>query len=129
MVYTKTVPHGQTINGKYYILVLKQLIKDRIPTKGTDLVGRWKLHHDNARHHVANTVLHFLAKKMETVPNPPYCPDLAPCDFFLYHQAKKEAKGRHFPSATAAIKTLESILRVLSKECFEQRLQGVVEAV
>lgn len=120
MVYTHTVPQGQTINGVYYISVLRQLIKDHIPKKRPDLVGRWKLHHDNARPHVANAVLQFLAKKgIETVPHPPYSPDLAPNDFFLYPQAKKELKGRRFPTAAAAVKKLEAILKVLSKEGFE----------
>ncbi|KAG8325930.1 hypothetical protein J6590_054953 [Homalodisca vitripennis] len=45
--------------------------------------------------------------------------DLAPNAFFLYPHAKKELKGRRFPTATAAIKTLEVILKVLSKEDFE----------
>ena len=57
LVYTHTVPQGQTINGEYYILVLEKLIKDDIPKKRPDLVRRWKLHHDNVRPHVANTVL------------------------------------------------------------------------
>src|SRR5436190_4438061 len=120
MVYTHTVPQGQTINAEYYILVLKQLMKDHIPKKRPDLVGRWKLHHDNARPHVANAVLQYLAKKeVETVPHPPYSPDLAPNDFFLYPQAKKELKGRRFPTTIAAIKALEAILKVLAKEGFE----------
>ncbi|XP_046685374.1 histone-lysine N-methyltransferase SETMAR-like [Homalodisca vitripennis] len=120
MVYTHTILQGQTINGEYYILVLKQLIKDHFPKKQPDPVGLWKLHHDNARPHVANTVLQFLPKKgIETVPHSPYSPDLAPNNFFLYAQAKKELKGRRFPTATAAIKIVETILKVLSKEGFE----------
>lgn len=124
MVYTHTVPQGQTINAEYYISVLKQLMKDHIPKKRPDLVGRWKLHQDNARPHVANAVVDFLAmKNVETVPHPPYSPDLAPNDFFLYPQAKRELKGRRFPTAAAAVKALEAVLKVLSKNGFEHVFQ------
>ncbi|KAG8303951.1 hypothetical protein J6590_105937, partial [Homalodisca vitripennis] len=102
---------GQPINGEY-ILVLKEQIKDRIPKKAARPRRTLET--------TANTVLQFPAKKrIETVPHPPYSPDLAPNDFVLYHQAKKEVNGRRFPAATAAIKTLEAILKVLSKEGFE----------
>jgi len=118
-VMIHTDPH-LTIRRLAILAILKQLMKDHIPKKRPDLVGRWKLHHDNARPHVANTVLQFLAKKeVETVPHPPYSPDLAPNDFFLYPQAKMELKGRRFQTTIAAIKALEAILKVLAKEGFE----------
>lgn len=120
MVYTHTVPQGQTITAAYYIAVLKQLMKDHIPKKRPDLVGRWKLHQDNARPHVAFAALDFLCRKnVETVPHPPYSPDLAPNDFFLYPTAKKSLKGRRFPTSTAAVKALEAILKRISADGFE----------
>ncbi|EFN83598.1 hypothetical protein EAI_02567, partial [Harpegnathos saltator] len=30
------------------------------------------------------------------VPQPPYSPDLSPCDFFLFLKLKNTLKGRHF---------------------------------
>jgi len=39
----------------------------------------------------------FLAKnKIAVIPHPPYCPDLAPCDFFLFSKMKLKLKGRRF---------------------------------
>jgi hypothetical protein len=36
---------------------------------------------------------HFLAKhKMAVIPHPPYCPDLAPCDLFLFPKMKLKLK-------------------------------------
>jgi hypothetical protein len=36
----------------------------------------------------------FLAKhKMAVIPHPPYSPDLAPCDFFLFPKMKLKLKG------------------------------------
>jgi hypothetical protein len=37
----------------------------------------------------------FLAKhKMAVTPHPPYSPDLAPCNFFLFPKMKLKLKGR-----------------------------------
>jgi hypothetical protein len=39
----------------------------------------------------------FLAKnKIAVIPHPPYSPDLAPCDFFLFPKLKLKLKGRRF---------------------------------
>jgi hypothetical protein len=33
---------------------------------------------------------------MAVIPHPPYSPDLAPCDFFLFPKMKLNLKGRRF---------------------------------
>jgi hypothetical protein len=33
---------------------------------------------------------------MALIPHPPYSPDLAPCDFFLFPKMKLKLKGRRF---------------------------------
>jgi hypothetical protein len=39
----------------------------------------------------------FLAKhKMAIIRHPPYSPDLAPCDFFVFPKMKFKLKGRRF---------------------------------
>jgi superfamily II DNA/RNA helicase len=46
-------------------------------------------------------VQQFLAaKNMAVVPHPPYSPDLAPCDFFLFPRMKSKLKVRHFQEVT-----------------------------
>ena len=55
------------------------------------------LHHDNAAPHKAKIVTEYLQKeRVEVLPHPPYSPDLAPCDFFLFPRIKKELKGKVF---------------------------------
>jgi len=42
-------------------------------------------------------VREFLAQnKITTLPHPPYSPDLAPCDFFLFPKLKTHLKGHNF---------------------------------
>jgi hypothetical protein len=59
--------------------------------------GTWLLHHDNVPCHAALSVREFLAKhSIPMVPHPPYSPDLAPCDFFLFLRVKSTLKGKRF---------------------------------
>ncbi|GFV90585.1 uncharacterized protein TNCV_2223011 [Trichonephila clavipes] len=47
--------------------------------------------------HTAISVNHFLASKnIHVAPQPPYSPDLSPCDFFLFPKLKNHLKGHHF---------------------------------
>ena len=81
------------------------------------------LQHDNAPSHSSFLVRDFLAKHATTVlPQPPYSPDLAPADFFLFPKLKSTLKDRHFESVEA-IKTnslahLRSIPKKAFQECF-----------
>ena len=46
--------------------------------------SQWHLHRDNAPVHNSILVTDYLTKMgIKTVPQPPYSPDLAPCDFWL----------------------------------------------
>ena len=69
------------------------------------------MHHDNAQAHLLLLVRNFLAKnEMNVVPQPPYSPDLAPADFFLFPKLKSTLKGRHFD-------TFDEIQKNLMKDC------------
>jgi len=66
--------------------------------------GDWILHHDNAPAHTSHLVQQFLAKHgTAQLQQPPYSPDLAPFDFFLFPRLKKVLKERRF-EATEDIK-------------------------
>ncbi|GFQ95135.1 hypothetical protein TNCT_308751 [Trichonephila clavata] len=61
------------------------------------LHGNWILHRGNASSHISPIVSKLLDKMgMATLPQPPYSPDLAPSDFFLFPRIKRTLKGtRH----------------------------------
>ena len=59
--------------------------------------GDWQLHHDNTPTHASCLVQSFVAKNQITqVTQPPYNPDLAPCDFWLFPKLKSPLKGKRF---------------------------------
>ena len=89
------VPTGQTVNKGYYIEVLRELRK-RFRRKRPTLLksGQWHFHQDNAPVHNSILVTDYLTKMgIKTVPQPPYIPDLAPCDLWLFPKLKEKLRG------------------------------------
>jgi histone-lysine N-methyltransferase SETMAR len=100
IVHREFVPQCQTVNKKFYCEVLRRL-RENIRRKRSDLwrAKNWILHDDNAPCHRALLVREFLAKRnMLSLPHPPYSPDLALADFFLFPKMKMQLKGRRFHS-------------------------------
>ncbi|UYV73753.1 hypothetical protein LAZ67_11000721 [Cordylochernes scorpioides] len=128
IIHKEFVPAGQTITGEYYLNVLKRLIarNRRIRAEYRD-EDSWCLLHDNAPSHSSLTVRRFLAKNNVCVLNhPPYSPDLAQCDFYLFSKIKLKLKGCFFydiPTIqTAATSTLEAIPQSGLQEAFNSLL-------
>ncbi|GFW95487.1 mariner Mos1 transposase [Trichonephila clavipes] len=95
VVHSEFVPEGQTVNGAFYVEVLKRL-KRRVNRVRPEISASWKLHHDNAPSHTCFVVTEHLTKNgIVTIPQPPYSPDLAPEDLFLFPKVKTALKGRH----------------------------------
>ncbi|UYV78968.1 PDXK [Cordylochernes scorpioides] len=115
----------QTVIKEMYLSILRRLreaIRKKMPEKWTN--GDWILHHDNARPHTAHLVTSFLAKNgTEILPQPPYSPDIAPNDFFLFPKLKAVLKGRHFDTREDIIEksllALKSIPKEAYKNCFD----------
>jgi histone-lysine N-methyltransferase SETMAR len=86
------------MNQTVYITVVQRL-RDTVHRKRPYkwFSGSWLLHHDNAPCHAALSVREFLAKhSIPVVSHPPYSPDLAPYDFFLFPRLKSTLKGKRF---------------------------------
>jgi len=96
IVHKEFVPPGQTVNHAFYKYVLERLRKG-VQRVRADIVDDWVLHHDNAPAHTALSIREFLAKKnIPVLPNYPYSPDLASCNFYLLRKLKSKLKGHHF---------------------------------
>jgi transposase len=67
----------------------------------------------------------FLTKPGTTViPQPPYSPDLAPADFFLFPKLKSTLKGRRFDTIEeineTSLRDLKALLEQEFQDCFER---------
>ena len=79
----------------------------------------WFLYHDNAPVHTALSIQQFLAKKqVTTLRHPPYSPDLAPCDFFLFQKFKSTLKETHFDDLENIKTNVTRPLKSVQKEEF-----------
>jgi len=90
----------EIINAVYYKAVMERLLnRIRCVRPGMCEPGDWFLLHNNAPSHIATIVKQFLAQRKVTVhDHPPYSPDLAPADYFLFPKVKCHLKGRLFDS-------------------------------
>ena len=119
IVMAEWLPSGRVVNQQYYIELLTKL-HERVRRKQLELRRNgWILHQNNAL-----SVKQFLANKNITVlEHPPYSPDLAPCNFYLFLQIKSVLKGTHFLSVENVKAKTAEILNNLTehdlRNCFE----------
>ncbi|KAL4090154.1 hypothetical protein QTP88_025053 [Uroleucon formosanum] len=125
IVHYEFVPHGQTVNQVFYkdvLMRLREKIRKKRPEKWR--TETWFLHHDNAPAHSALSIREFLAdKKIPVVPHPPYSPDLAPCDFFLFPKLKFALKGQRFQDVEEIKANTAAELKVLTSEQFQRTFE------
>lgn len=117
VVHISYLDKGKTIDNKSYISnCLKPLvsaINKQRPIYGTKNL---KFHHDNARPHVHSNVIKYLNDQNFTIMDqPPYSPDLAPCDFWLFDYIKQRLTNQ--PDAESlASKITEIVSSIPEKE-------------
>ncbi|UYV74812.1 hypothetical protein LAZ67_12001111 [Cordylochernes scorpioides] len=125
VVHHEFLPQGITVNKEYYLQVMRNL-REAIRQKRPDLWKNknWLLRHDNAPAHTSLLVRDLLAKNNTLMmPQPPYSPDLAPCDFFLFPKLKRPMKERRYATLdeikTVSKEELKKIIKNDFLKCFE----------
>jgi len=103
-VHISYLDKGKTIDNNSYIKdSLKPIVaalKKQRPTLGTKNI---KFHHDNARPHIHSSVITFLeSNQFIIMDHPPYSPDLAPSDFWLFDYIKKRLTDHPNENSLAA---------------------------
>ena len=129
----KILPDGITFNDDYFITEILEPINEMTASLGEELRQNLILHFDNARPHVSKKVMEYLkSHNMERAPQPPYSPDIAPSDFFLFGYVKGLLAGRSFQSADELFSAVMKILSEISEETlmrvfkeWEERLNQV----
>lgn len=114
---------GSTVTGQYYANVLRQL-REAIKTKrrGKLSYSVWLLQ-DNAPAHTSQLSIDAAREcGFRILPHPPYSPDLAPSDYFLFHRMKDELRGRHFETDESVIDATQQFLEGQDKAWFKSGL-------
>ena len=120
IVHYELIAQGQMVNQQCYLEVLTRLWES-VPRKRPALwPGKWILHHDSAPAHDALRVREFLPKNSITkMDHPPYSPDLAPCDFWLFPKLKNALKGQTFADLLTSNATWKHYCEVFRKMIFK----------
>ncbi|UYV66955.1 hypothetical protein LAZ67_4003444 [Cordylochernes scorpioides] len=122
LIHYEFVPEGQTTNQHHYLDALRRL-REAVRQKRLEKWHQknWLLHHENARPHTAVTVQLYLAKHgIALLPQPPYSPDLAPNDFFIYPKIKKVVNGCRFDPIPEIKENTKNIFKSLKNEDFQR---------
>ncbi|UYV79087.1 hypothetical protein LAZ67_17001077 [Cordylochernes scorpioides] len=94
IVHHEYLPAGQTVIKEMYLDILRHLreaIRKKMPEKWPN----------------------------EIIPQPPYSPDIAPNDFFLFPKLKAVLKGRHFDTRDDIIEKSLLALKIIPKELYK----------
>ena len=118
LVYDHAVPRKTTVTSSYYSTVLKSSLLRHLRMKRPEkLKTGCVLHHDNAPAHTARLTQECLREmNVDVLPHPPYSPDLAPCDFWLFPTVKNSLRGRKFSSDEELNSAVRVKLRTLCSE-------------
>ena len=91
------MPHKTTISGEYYAALMDRLHESIKEKRRGKLRKGVLLLHDNAPVHTARVARRAILNcGFEELYQPPYSPDLAPSDYYLFGHLKKELRGKRF---------------------------------
>lgn len=127
IIFDQPVPVGQRVDGNYYLATLRKVrraVRDKRPDLHRSGVI---LLQDNAGPHRKREVLEALNSwDWETLPHPPYSPDLSPCDFFLFPKIKEPMRGQRFKTEEEVNEAYKSSMCAVTKSGLEDGLDGLV---
>ena len=102
----------RTITVAYYADLLDQLRTVIREKRRGKLSKGILLQQDNARVHTCKIAMDAVERNgYELIPHPAYSPDLAPSDYFLFPNLKKDIHGRHFRSNEEVVAAVEEWVR------------------
>lgn len=121
------LPRGETINAARYCETLTKL-RRAIQNKRRGMLSTGiVLLHDNARPHTAGATQTKIQKfGWEQFDHPPYSPDLAPSDYHLFLNLKRELGGKRFGSDEEVKNAVQSRLLTLAGNFYEEGIGKLV---
>ena len=118
-------PTGKTVNKEYYVEVLMEFIK-RFRRKRPALLKsrQWHFHLDNAPVHNSIPFTAYLTQMgIKTVPHPPYRPEFAPCNFWLF----PKLRGCRYETIEEMKEAVAKVIDTLTQEDFHGALHKILE--
>lgn len=102
------LPKKETVNGSRYLSFLKKLMNE---WRGDRRHSVWLLD-DNARSHRKTEVIEWIEENnIERWLQPPYSPDLSPCDYGCFRALKRAIGGVHYANVESLVEAIENEIR------------------
>ncbi|GFT83158.1 mariner Mos1 transposase [Trichonephila clavipes] len=117
------------INSEVYYYQLDKL-NDALQQKRSELINRKGVvfHQDNARSHTSYvTRQKLLQLEWDTMPHPPYSPDLAPSDYYLFRSLQAFLDCKTFTSNEEVKNHLDQFFASKDQKCYERGIMLLPE--
>ena len=101
-------------------------VQEEIPSEEASIFKsyQWHFHQDNAPVHNSILVIDYLTKMdIKTVPQPPYSPDLSPCDFWLF----PKLRGCRYETIEEMKEAVTKLIDTLTQEDFHGAFEKLLE--
>ena len=90
--------------------------------------GQWHFLQDNAPVYNSILVTDYLTKMgIKAVPQPPYSPDLAPCDFCLFPKLNDKLRGCRYETIEEMQEAVTKVTDTLTQEDFDGAFEKLLE--
>jgi len=131
------LPSGSSFDASFFAEEVLQPVADELDTTNKTRHQRLMLvHFDNAKPHTAKATTERMKQlRMKRTPQPPYSPDIAPSDFFLFGWLKEQLTHHQIADEDGLFEAVDEILGTLSVETIRsvfhewiRRLERVIEA-
>ncbi|GFT51043.1 histone-lysine N-methyltransferase SETMAR [Trichonephila clavipes] len=123
------LPDNTTINSEVYCHQLDKL-NDALQQKRSELINRKGvvLHQDNAKPHTSLVSRQKLLQlEWDTMPHPPYSPDLAPSDYYLFRSPPNFLDGKTFTSNEEVKNHLDQFFASKDQKFYERGIMLLPE--
>ena len=126
VIHIDYLPRGTTMNGQYYADLLVRL-RESIKEKRRGKIRRGVLlQQDNAPVHSSKVAMQSVRDcGFELLPHPPYSPDLAPSDFFLFSKLKKELRGQRYDDDDELMLAVEGFCKGHDSAFYHEGLEAL----
>lgn len=124
IIFIDYLQKGQNINSDYYCALLDRL-KAEIAAKRPHMAKKKVLfQQDNAPCHKSmKTMAKLNELSYELLPHPPYSPDLAPSDYFLFADLKRMLAGKKFKTNDEVIAETEAYFNGKDKSYYKNGIE------
>ena len=129
VILKEPVPAGRTIPKTYYAnLLINKLHLEIKKRRWASISTGAILHRDNALAHTSSNVLSPIDNlRYELLRHPPYSPDLAANDSYLFPLLKEYLKARRYEDVSALPSSIDQCLNGLSEDDFTAAIQQLPE--